>query len=518
MLGLISKKEEGVLLKGSRTLLVGSHLRLNPTNQTGGYVENKRKGQKQKIALKRKQSSKASTGFLDVHLKWIRIDRAFQIPLTVKEAIRKLDEAGHVVFVVGGGVRDFLLRRPVKDFDLATSANPDELCRIFPKSYTAGKSFGVVRLPSGENPDSAVEIATFRQDLEYEDFRHPKGVIFAGPLEDAHRRDFTINALFFDSKTHRILDCVDGMKDLESRLIRAIGVPEKRFEEDALRLLRAIRFAASLDFEIEPETHRAIEKKSRLIEKISAERIRDELDRVIAGPQPSRGFRLLSELQLLRSILPELERLKGLKGVKGGDPSSGDTWERTLRALEIMARLFPTGRSIELCWATAFLYLGKLFNPTSSSSRSRKVSEPEGAHRAREIARRLKMTRNVTETIGKLLTEHSKFKEVFHMREATLERWIRQPEFENLLALHRIHAMATDGNLAYYDFCLSRYEAALAQPKREKLLDGKDLIQLGLAPSEQFSHILRTIEDLVLEDKLKTKEEALEYVVKHFVR
>jgi poly(A) polymerase len=406
----------------------------------------------------------------------------------VKDALQRLDDAGYVAYVVGGSVRDFLLGRESKDHDIATSAEPDELCRLFPEAITVGKAFGVIKVPIA--PDVVLEIATFRKDLEYHDHRHPQGVLFAGPTEDARRRDFTVNALFLDHKAGRILDTVEGYEDLQNHLIRAIGDPLERFKEDALRLLRAVRFTTTLAFTLDPATADALRARAKLITKVSAERVRDELTLMLTGPNPSLAVQLLSDVTLLRLVLPEVEDLRGRP-----------LWKQTLRSLEFLARKEPK-RPPALAWAALL----------------RNIAKPATvAKAASAIATRLKMSRADHDQIVHWVEEHTKFKDVFQMRESTLTRFVRQPGFEQLLALHAADAAATDGNLAFHEFAASRYDEQKRIGASDKLLTGEDLIQLGLRPGPRFSEILRVIEDLALERKLASKEEALEYVVKHFV-
>jgi poly(A) polymerase len=433
----------------------------------------------------------------------------------VKDALQRLDEAGHVAYVVGGSVRDFLLGGETKDHDIATSASPDELVALFPKAITVGKAYGVIKVPIDHRQ---LEIATFREDLEYTDHRHPKGVRFGGPAEDARRRDFTVNALFYDPKTSRILDSVKGMEDLKARVIRAIGDADERFREDALRLLRAVRFATRLGFSIEAGTAAAIAARAKLITKVSAERVRDELTLTWTGPAPDQGLKLLSELGLLHQVLPELEGLKGL--LQPGMPQGSDVWSHTMKAVAVLARMKPKP-SASLAWAVVLHDVGKPVAAIKSGGKNFNAHELDGARLARTIALRLKMPRDEVDAIASLVEDHLKFKDVFQMREATLQRFIQQPNFEELLALHKADALATDGNLAFYEFCATRLEAvksgaAAAAPPR--LIDGTDLIQLGIKPGPGFSEILRAVEDLALEHQLNTKEEALEYVLRHFVK
>ena len=406
-----------------------------------------------------------------------------------------MHEAGYVAYLVGGSVRDFLLNLPSKDHDIATDALPEKILEIFPKSITVGKAFGVLKVPTGTSSTLGplVEVATFRQDLDYQDHRHPSRVIFSNAFEDAIRRDFTVNALYFDSRTARILDATGGMEDLREGWIRAIGHPPQRFREDSLRLLRAVRFQTQFGFRIHPETAEAIRAHAKLIVKVSPERIQEEVTRMLRGPRPAQAFTLLSELELLPYILPEVAALR-----------NGEGWNRLLKTLNHLARQNPE-RSALISWVAVLHDVG---------------TPLESAKIAKNIATRLKMSRDQCDTIAAMVADHPKFKEVFQMRESTLQRWIRQPYFEELLAFHRAYATAYDGNLAYHEFCAARLEQfqRVSALNNQKLIDGKDLIQLGFQPGPEFSEILTAVEDLTLENKLRTKEEALEYVVRNFVK
>jgi poly(A) polymerase len=448
--------------------------------------------------------------------KWIRIKKPLPLPAYVREALQRLDEAGHVAYVVGGSVRDFLLERETKDHDIATSAKPDELMELFPNAITVGKAFGVLKIPVDGAP--VLEIATFREDLDYRDHRRPRGVLFAGPLEDAQRRDFTVNGIYYDHKTGRVLDSVGGMDDLKNRIIRAIGVPAERFKEDALRLLRAVRFATTLGFEIDPATADAVRARAQFVTHVSGERVRDELELVLTGPRPDEAFKLLMTLGLLRHLLPELDRLKGVEQSPLYHPE-GDVWKHTLKAMACLARQNPVRRAT-LAWGTLLHDVGKPVAARRSGGRNFKHHETDGSHIAAAVCERMKLARADTERVVALIEDHLKFKDVFQMREATLQRLIREPHFEELLALHKADATASDGNLAYYEFCSARLEARRKAPSPEapRLIDGEDLIQLGLSPGPEFSRILRVVEDLAYEKKLKSKEQALEYVVLHFVK
>lgn len=424
----------------------------------------------------------------------------------------RLDAAGFVGYLVGGAVRDFFLQRPTKDHDVATNANPDEIEHIFPEALTVGKHFGVLKVPLPEPGSGMVEIATFREDLEYKDHRHPVGVRFSGPEEDARRRDFTVNALFYDPKSQRVLDVVGGIEDLKARRIRAIGDPAVRFKEDALRLLRAIRFATTLGFEIEPATLAAIRTQARLISKVSQERIRDELSRMMLGPAPVRALQMLSDSELLPWILPEVEALKRIH-----QPTyvQRNLWLHTLKVVETCAEQNPD-RSESLAFASLLQEVGKAVAWRKSGEKSFAGHDREAHALAEKICTRLKFSHETTQVVANLVRDHLRLREVFNMREATLQRLIREPLFKDLLALHRAAATVTDGNQACWEFARSRHQEFLRMPPVElsQILTGEDLIHLGLKPGPKFSEILRAVEDEVLEQRITTKEQALEFALR----
>lgn len=431
--------------------------------------------------------------------------------------MQRLSEAGYSALLVGGCVRDFLLGREPKDYDIVTQAEPEVLCELFPNALTVGKVFGVIKVPTGTTPP-LLEIATFREDLEYVDHRHPKAVLFKGPEEDAKRRDFTINSLFYDPKTSKVLDFTGGLDDLKAKVIRAIGRPSDRFREDALRLLRAVRFKTRFGFEIDPETAAAIEARSRLISRVSGERIRDELTLMWQGAHFAQSLEILSKLGLLKWILPEVEALRGLPQIPAWEAQE-DVWSHVLRTLDFLEKQSP-GRSVVLAWAAVLHEIGKPIVSKQNGGTNYNHHEIEGAKIAEKIALRLKMSRAESDLIKAMVTDHLKFKDVFKMRESTLQRFLMEPHFEELLAFHKADAMASEGNLAFYEFCASRLELMKKSPRSDfhKLIDGNDLIQLGLKPGPEFSEIIRVVEDLGLEKKLTSKEEALEYILKNYVK
>ncbi|MBL7715239.1 MAG: CCA tRNA nucleotidyltransferase [Bdellovibrionales bacterium] len=425
-----------------------------------------------------------------------------------------------MAYLVGGSVRDFLLKRETKDHDIATSATPDELEKLFPHAVLVGKQFGVIKIPLTyeESPHAQfLEIATFRKDLEYKDGRHPTGVAWADPVQDAKRRDFTINALFYDPKTNRILDCCEGIKDLESKRVRAIGVPADRFKEDALRLLRAVRFTTALRFTLDEATAEAAKAKAKLIARISGERIRDELNHMLEGPDPANAFSLLSELGILDQVLPELSRLRGVK--HPAFPSEGDFWKFTLRLLEAVRRQNPV-RPAVLMWAALLSRTGIPTAAKKNAGKSFNGFPQESARISIQIAERLHLSKSESELIRKILEEQLNFRGVFQMREATIQRLIRAPHFDWQMSLFKADSTITDGNLAQVEFLKSRFEDYRRNPEAHdlKLISGEDLIELGFSPGPQFSEMMKNVEDLVLEKKLKTKEEAQSYIIEHYAK
>ena len=407
---------------------------------------------------------------------------------------------------MGGCVRDRLLGRVAKDFDVATSAPPVELLRLFPRANQVGAQFGVVLV----NEDGAqVEVATFRSDLEYVDGRHPVGVRFeSDPREDARRRDFTINALFFDPETEEVLDWVGGRVDLEARVIRAIGDPERRFQGDHLRLLRAVRFAARLGFEIEPETMAAMRRRAAAIATVSAERVRDELARILTEGGARRGFELLDETGLLHEVLPEVEAMQGVAQPPEFHPE-GDVWVHTLLMLE---KLTPP--------VSTALALGVLLHDVGKPGTFRVAERirfdghvEKGLELAGAILARLRFPNAVAEQALALVGNHMKFMDVGRMRESTLKRFMRQSEFEEHMELHRVDCLASHGDLGSYEFVRAKQREMPPEVlKPVPLVTGRDLIAAGYRPGPAFGEALREVEDAQLEGRVGTKEEGMELV------
>jgi len=416
--------------------------------------------------------------------------------------VERLRASAHTAWLVGGCVRDLLLGRTPKDFDVATSAPPAELLKVFPGAGQVGAHFGVVLV---REDGAQVEVATFRSDLAYVDGRRPEGVHFeTDPRQDALRRDFTINALFLDPATGEVYDFSGGRDDLNAKLIRAIGDPERRFGEDHLRLLRAVRFAARLNFEIEPVTLRAMQRLAPLIHSVSAERVRDEIGRILTEGGARRGFELLDASGLLQEILPEIAAMKGVEQPPEFHPE-GDVWIHTLMMLEQLRE-----PSLTLALGVLLHDVGK--PPTFRvAERIRFDGHVEkGVEMAHSILTRLRFPNDVIEQTEALIANHMKFKDVPRMRESTLKRFLRLPAFEEHMALHRVDCLSSHGDLGNYEFVRNKQrELPPEQLKPAPFLTGKELIAAGYRPGPMFGAVLSEIEDAQLEGRISTPEEAL---------
>jgi poly(A) polymerase len=423
--------------------------------------------------------------------------------------IARLRGAGHQAFLVGGCVRDLLLGLAPGDFDVATDARPDRIMDLFPRTSRVGARFGEVLV---RDFFSQVEVNTFRSDADYSDGRGPDAVHFErDPRGDALRRDFTINGLMMDPDTGAVLDYVDGRADLERRVIRAVGDVDARFDEDPVRLLRAVRFAARLRFEIEPATLAGIQRHHGLIHKMAAERIRDLLARILTEGGARRGFVLLEETGLLADILPEVAAMKGVPQPPEDHPE-GDVWTHTLLLLE------------QLEHPTLTLALGALLHDVGKpptlrmDGRIRFDGHAEvGVEMAHAILHRLRFSRDVMEQVEALVGNHLRFLEAGHMKDSTLKRFLRLPEFPEHLELHRLDCLSGNRHLENYEL-LRRKLGAFPEErlKPEPLLTGADLIAAGYKPGPQFSRILTAVEDAQLRGSIRTAGEAMEMVREKF--
>jgi poly(A) polymerase len=425
-----------------------------------------------------------------------------------------LQQKGFQALLAGGCVRDILLHRNPVDYDVATSATPNQVQLLFPESVAVGAQFGVVLVP---RDGIHVEVATFRHDAAYTDGRHPDQVTFARtPEEDVARRDFTINGLLMRHDTGEILDFVGGQADLAARLIRAIGDPARRFNEDKLRMLRAIRFAARFSFQIEPATFAAIQKHAAEIHAVSAERIRDELTKILTEGHARRGFELLQDSGLLHELLPEISAMQGVPQPPEYHPE-GDVWIHTLLLLEGLS----AGCSPTLAWGALLHDVGKpptFHAPSSAGDRIRFNGHAEvGTTIANAICKRLRFSNDDTDQILALVANHMKFKDVGQMKQSTLKKFVRLPYFQEHLELHRLDCSASNGKLDAYNSVrsfLATTPHEIVHPPR--LLTGDDLCDLGYTPGPQFQKMLGTLEDAQLEGTLSTKEQAIAFILSHY--
>lgn len=419
--------------------------------------------------------------------------------------VRVLREHGFVAYFAGGCVRDKLLGHEPKDFDVATSARADDVRRLFDHTVPVGAQFGVVLVIDGERQ---VEVATFRSDGVYLDGRHPTSVRFSDPREDALRRDFTINGMFYDPVTEHVIDYVEGRKDLAVGVIRAIGDPHARFSEDRLRLLRAIRLAARLDFTIAEDTFAAIQALAPTVVDIAWERIGDEIVKILTEGKARRAFELLFESRLLRAILPEIETMRGVEQSPDFHPE-GDVFVHTLLLLD------------KLEAPTETLALGALLHdvakPLCQDRKGERITFyghcEQGVELAVEICQRLKRSRTTWERVGYLVKNHLRVMAAPDMRSATLKRLLREDGIEELLELARLDALSSSGDLRAYEFCQRKLtELSPEQMTPPRLLTGKDLIALGIPPGPRFKDLLNALEEAQLEGRLHTREEALAWV------
>ena len=406
-----------------------------------------------------------------------------------REIVARLREHGHEAFFAGGCVRDRLLGRPSKDIDIATSAGPDEVQHLFPDSHAVGKAFGVVIV---EQSGFAFEIATFREEGPYSDGRRPDSVSFTDAEHDAQRRDFTINALFFDPTSDQVLDYINGQEDLKQGIVRAVGDPATRFEEDHLRMLRAVRFAATLEFSLAPATETAIQTSARLIRRISAERIRDEILRTLTEAiKPGDALQLWHELGLLQEMLPEVEALIGVEQPPAFHPE-GDVFTHTKLMLD---HLGPPPRDPVLVFAVLLHDIGKpatkSWGPGSDGEDRIRFDGHDrvGAEIAEQILRRLRCSNALIDAVTTCVRNHMRFMHVQEMRKAKLRRWLKEPTFPIELELHRVDCLSSHADLSNYDFVKQRVGEWANEPKLpDPWISGADLIKCGLSEGPRIGH------------------------------
>src|SRR5947209_8226312 len=425
-----------------------------------------------------------------------------------------LRRSGYQALLVGGCVRDLLLGREPADYDVTTDATPEEVSALFPESIAVGAQFGVILVP---RDGLKVEVATFRSDVGYSDGRHPDRVVYSKtPQEDVQRRDFTINGLLMRHDSSEVLDYVGGQGDLKAKIIRAIGEPDRRFTEDKLRMMRAVRFAARFGFEVEAETFRAIRPHVGEIQQVSPERLREELTKMLTEGAARQAFELLDETWLLQQVLPEIAAMKGVEQPPQFHPE-GDVWIHTRMMLEGL----PKDASPTLAWGVLLHDVGK--PPTFQSAaqtgdRIRFNNHVEvGVRMTEAIGRRLRVSNEDTEQILALVVNHMKFGAVEKMRASTLKRFVQLPLFEEHLALHRLDCLSSHRQLDSYEFVRRFLEVTPPEQVRpERLLTGDDLQTLGFRPGPLFSEIMRALEDAQLEGQIATREEAKKYVLSRF--
>ncbi len=422
-----------------------------------------------------------------------------------RRVVDRLAEAGHTAYLAGGCVRDAILERPIEEIDIATSATPAQVQALFPATRAVGAHFGVVLVPEGRH---LFEVATFRTDLSYRDGRHPEAVRFSTPEEDAERRDFTINGMFYDLSARKVIDFVHGMEDLRRKVVRAIGSPDCRFEEDHLRLIRCVRFAATLDFRIETGTWEAVRRNAPSIRDIAVERVQEELVKGLTRPRASAFLQLLLDSGLLAAVLPEAAAMAGVAQPETFHPE-GDVFIHVKQMFdEARYPLTPT-----LALGVLLHDVGK---PPTFQVRDRirfHGHADVGADMARRILARLKFSKDVIERVEELVRQHLVFMHVQEMRPSRLKRFLRQPHFDEHLELHRLDCLGSHRKLGHYDFCRKALRELPPEVIRPApLITGDDLIALGLKPGPRFKEILEEIETLQLEDKLKTRDEAVAHV------
>lgn len=425
-----------------------------------------------------------------------------------------LQSKGYQAFLVGGCVRDILLRRQPADYDVSTDATPTEVLRIFPHGISVGAQFGVILLIQ---ESLKVEIATFRSDIGYSDGRHPDQVVYSKtPEEDVQRRDFTINGLVMRHDTSEVLDYVGGQADLSAGLIRAIGNPSRRFAEDKLRMLRAVRFAARFSYTIEPQTLASIRQHAREIHVVASERIREELTKLLTEGAARRGFELLDQTGLLHELLPEVAAMKGVPQPPEYHPE-GDVWIHTRLMLEGL----PAGVSPALAWGVLLHDVGKppTFRPASETGDRIRFNDhvEVGVRMAEDICRRLRFPNDETAQIKALVANHMKFKDVAQMRPATLKRFVRLPFFDQHLELHRLDCQSSHGRLDAYHAVRSFLEQTPSNKVHPpRLLSGDDLKELGYTPGPEFQKMLATLEDAQLDEAIQTRAQAVDFVRRNY--
>ena len=444
--------------------------------------------------------------------------------------IKGLREKGYQAHLAGGCVRDYLLGKSPQDYDIATDARPEVIQQMFPKTMAVGSQFGVILVILDGDP---FEVATFRHDGPYLDGRRPSHVRFASMQEDILRRDFTINGMMYDPIADRVIDLVGGREDLARCLVRAIGDPAERYREDRLRMVRAVRFAASLGFTIEEDTFRAIQEQASTITQMSWERIGEEITRILTEGRARRGFELLDATQLLKVLFPEIEAMKGVEQSPDFHPE-GDVFVHTLMVLgyltvsseqsAVSSAQTPHSSPLTSHPSESLAYgclLHDIAKPVCVKEEAARVTfyghSEKGAEMAVEILKRLKRSRAVWERVAYLVKNHLRHTQAPKMRLSTLKRFLGEEGIEELLELARIDALSANGDLQYYHFCKQKMtELKDEEIHPEPLLRGRDLIAMGFSPGPLFHNILKEVEEAQLEGEIRTKEQAMEWVARKY--
>lgn len=426
---------------------------------------------------------------------------------SARRIVQQLQEAGFIAYYAGGCVRDQLMGVAPHDYDIATNAHPEQVQNLFRRTIAVGAHFGVIVVLDGSYE---FQVATFRNDGQYIDGRRPESVTFATPEEDATRRDFTINGLFFDPITDQLIDFVGGQEDLRRKVLRAIGNPYDRFREDRLRLLRAVRFGTTLGFDLDGATWRAVCENARHINEVSAERIREELVKILMSPRRVRGFDLLDESGLLAAILPEVEALKGCEQPPQFHPE-GDVFVHT----RIMLGLLPAQVSLPLVLSVLFHDIGK--PPTFAIDETGRIRfsghDKVGAEMTEAVMSRLRFSRAEIDATVEAVANHMVFKDVQQMRVAKLKRFLARPHMDDELELHRVDCTSSHGMLDNYEYLKAKREEFASEPLiPPPLITGRDLVDLGLRPGPRFSEILEAVQSRQLEGTLTSHDDALAWV------
>jgi len=428
-----------------------------------------------------------------------------------RKIAERLRDRGHIAYFAGGCVRDMVRGLTPKDYDIATDARPENVQALFPRTYAVGAHFGVIIvLEDGFQ----FEVATFRSDEAYIDGRHPSAVQFSSPEEDARRRDFTINGMFLDPASNKVIDLVGGQADIGAKLVRAIGEPGQRLAEDRLRMLRAVRFATALDYQIDERTWDALVASASSINQISGERIRDEVVRIFLSSNRVRGWDLLDASGLMSAILPELQAMKGVLQPEQFHPE-GDVFVHT----RLMLSLLRETVSIPLVFAVLFHDVAKPVTARVDETGRIRFNEHDriGAEMTEAIMRRLRFSGAEIEATVEMVRHHMVFKDTPKMRIAKLKRFMARPTFDEELELHRVDCQSSHRMLDNYEFLLRKREEFANEPIiPPPLVRGDDLIAFGLKPGPKFGEILEAVETRQLEGKLRTRDEALNWVKSHY--